>query len=153
MGLMAPEFDFLWSLYVILSTQAVVYFSLRTAVIWSGGLIVIAALFLMTAMGAAQCRSVSAAQVWPGRADRPAAVLRAEQPDSQAAVHRSGLVNPSGLVSSMCHLCNVQVTHFVRRQMSGLSFRPTSPDGCRHSHSDDGRRRRSVHGIGTQPVR
>ena len=39
--------------------------------------------------GAAQCRSVSAAQVWPGRADRRSAEFRAGQLDSQAAVYRS----------------------------------------------------------------
>jgi signal transduction histidine kinase len=53
LGFMAPEFDFLWSLYVILGTQAVEYFSLRAALMWSGLLIVTAGLFLMAAMGAA----------------------------------------------------------------------------------------------------
>jgi signal transduction histidine kinase len=53
LGFMAPEFDFLWSLYVILGTQAVEYFSFRAALMWSGLLIVIAAPFLIIAKGMA----------------------------------------------------------------------------------------------------
>lgn len=53
LGLLAPRFDFLWSLYVILGTQAVFYFPIRAAVVWCGLLIIIAAPFLITAMGAA----------------------------------------------------------------------------------------------------
>ncbi len=53
MGFIAPSFDFLWCLYIILAIQAFVYFPRRTASIWIGVLIVIAALFLTAAMGAA----------------------------------------------------------------------------------------------------
>jgi signal transduction histidine kinase len=53
MGLFAPEFDFLWSLYVILAIQAVDFFARRTALIWIGVLISIAGVGLMTAMGPA----------------------------------------------------------------------------------------------------
>lgn len=58
LGEMAPEFDFLWSLYVILGTQAVIYFPRRAALAWCGLLVVIAGLFLMAAMGAASGLSV-----------------------------------------------------------------------------------------------
>ena len=53
MGLLVVEFDFLWSLYIILAIQAFDFFSRRTALIWVGILSVIAGLFLMTGMGAA----------------------------------------------------------------------------------------------------
>jgi len=52
-GFLAPSFDFLWSLYVILAIYAFMYFPPRTASIAIGVLIVIAAPFLMAAMGAA----------------------------------------------------------------------------------------------------
>ena len=52
LGGMAPQFDFLGSLYVILGTQAVMYFSPRTAAVWCGLFIVSAGLFLMSVMGA-----------------------------------------------------------------------------------------------------
>ncbi|NTU62435.1 MAG: hypothetical protein HGB05_03325 [Chloroflexi bacterium] len=53
MGLLVVEFDFLWSLYIILAIQAFDFFSRRTALIWVGVLIVVASLFLMAGMGAA----------------------------------------------------------------------------------------------------
>ncbi len=52
-GFLAPSFDFLWSLYIILAIYALIYFPPRTASIAIGVLIVIAAPFLMAAMGAA----------------------------------------------------------------------------------------------------
>ncbi len=52
-GLLTPSFDFLWSLYIILAIYALIYFPPRTASITIGVLIVIAAPFLMAAMGAA----------------------------------------------------------------------------------------------------
>jgi signal transduction histidine kinase len=53
MGFLAAEFDFLWSLYIILAIQAFDFFPRRTALIWVGVLIAIAGLFLMTGMGLA----------------------------------------------------------------------------------------------------
>jgi signal transduction histidine kinase len=53
MGVIAPSFDFLWGLYVILAGQAYIDLPRRAALIWMGILIVIAGLFLMRAMGAA----------------------------------------------------------------------------------------------------
>jgi signal transduction histidine kinase len=52
-GFVAPPFDFLWNLYIILGIYAFVSFTPRTAAIAIGVLIVIAGWFLMTAMGAA----------------------------------------------------------------------------------------------------
>jgi signal transduction histidine kinase len=46
----APEFDFLWSLYVILAIQALDFFPRRTALIWIGVLIGLAGVFLMIEM-------------------------------------------------------------------------------------------------------
>jgi signal transduction histidine kinase len=53
MGRFAPEFDFLWSLYIILAIQAFDFFPRRTALIWIGVLIAIGGLGSMTAMGPA----------------------------------------------------------------------------------------------------
>jgi len=53
MGRFAPEFDFLWSLYIILAIQAFDFFSRRTALIWIGVLIAIGGVGLMTALGPA----------------------------------------------------------------------------------------------------
>jgi signal transduction histidine kinase len=53
LGVMAPEFDFLWSLYIILAIYAFMHFPRRIASIEIGVLIVIAAPFLIAAMGAA----------------------------------------------------------------------------------------------------
>jgi signal transduction histidine kinase len=53
-GFLAPEFDFLWNLYIILGIYAFVSFPPRTAAIVIGVLIVIAGLFLMTFIGAAR---------------------------------------------------------------------------------------------------
>jgi signal transduction histidine kinase len=50
MGRFAPEFDFLWSLYIILAIQAVDFFPRRTALIWIGVLIGLAGVFLMIEM-------------------------------------------------------------------------------------------------------
>jgi signal transduction histidine kinase len=53
MGLSAPSFDFLWSLYIILAIQTFIDFPRRTALIWIGVFSVIGGWFLMEAMGAA----------------------------------------------------------------------------------------------------
>jgi signal transduction histidine kinase len=53
LGLFAPEFDFLWSLYIILAIQAFDFFPRRTALIWIGVMIGIGGVGLMTAMGPA----------------------------------------------------------------------------------------------------
>jgi signal transduction histidine kinase len=53
MGFLAPSFDFLWGLYVILAGQAYIDLPRRAALIWMSVLSVIAGLFLMSAMGAA----------------------------------------------------------------------------------------------------
>ena len=53
MGFIVPEFNFLWGLYIILAGQAYHDLPRRTALIWMGGLIVIAGLFLMTTMDVA----------------------------------------------------------------------------------------------------
>jgi signal transduction histidine kinase len=53
LGLFAPEFDFLWSLYLILAIQAFDFFPRRTALIWIGVMIGIGGVGLMTAMGPA----------------------------------------------------------------------------------------------------
>lgn len=50
MGRFAPEFDFLWSLYIILAIQAVDFLPRRAALIWIGVLIGLAGLFLMLEM-------------------------------------------------------------------------------------------------------
>jgi signal transduction histidine kinase len=50
MGLIAPGYDFLWALYIILSIQALDFFARRAALIWSGVMIAIAGVSLMTAM-------------------------------------------------------------------------------------------------------
>jgi signal transduction histidine kinase len=46
----APEFDFLWSVYIILAIQALDFFPRRTALIWIGVLIGLAGAFLMIEM-------------------------------------------------------------------------------------------------------
>jgi signal transduction histidine kinase len=53
MALLAPTFDFLWGLYIILANQAYLDLPRRPALIWVSGWIVIAGLCLMTALGAA----------------------------------------------------------------------------------------------------
>ena len=53
LGVLAPDFDFLWSLYVSLGIYALLNFPRRSASIAIGVLIVIAARFLMAAMGIA----------------------------------------------------------------------------------------------------
>ncbi len=53
MGFLVPSFDFLWGLYVILAGQIYLYLPRRAALIWISVLIVIAGLFLMTALDAA----------------------------------------------------------------------------------------------------
>jgi signal transduction histidine kinase len=50
MGRFAPEFDFLWSLYVILAIQVLDFFPRRTALIWIGVLIGLAGVFLLIEM-------------------------------------------------------------------------------------------------------
>ncbi|HSD83559.1 MAG TPA: histidine kinase dimerization/phosphoacceptor domain-containing protein, partial [Anaerolineae bacterium] len=50
MSRFAPEFDFLWSLYVILAIQALDFFARRTALIWIGMMIGLAGVFLMIEM-------------------------------------------------------------------------------------------------------
>ncbi|HTP07414.1 MAG TPA: histidine kinase [Anaerolineae bacterium] len=46
----APQFDFLWSLYIILAIQAFDFFARRTALIWTGVMIGLAGAGLLTAM-------------------------------------------------------------------------------------------------------
>jgi signal transduction histidine kinase len=53
-GFLASEFDFLWNLYIILGIYAFVSFPRRTAATAIGVLIVIAGVFLMTAIGTAR---------------------------------------------------------------------------------------------------
>ncbi len=53
MGFSVPSFDFLWGLYIILAVQIYLYFPRRTALMWMGGWIVIASLFLIPTQGAA----------------------------------------------------------------------------------------------------
>jgi len=53
LGLFAPEFDFLWSLYIILAIQAFDFFSRRAALIWIGVMSAIGGVGLMTALGPA----------------------------------------------------------------------------------------------------
>ncbi len=50
MGRLAPTYDFLWALYIIVSIQALDYLAYRAALIWSGVMIAIAGVSLMTAM-------------------------------------------------------------------------------------------------------
>jgi signal transduction histidine kinase len=50
MSRFAPEFDFLWSLYIILAIQALDFLARRAALIWIGVLIGLAGLFLMIEM-------------------------------------------------------------------------------------------------------
>ncbi len=50
MGRIVPEYDFLWALYIILSIQALDSLPRRAALIWSGVMIAIAGMSLMTAM-------------------------------------------------------------------------------------------------------
>jgi signal transduction histidine kinase len=47
MGRFAPEFDFLWTLYIILAIQALDFFPRRAALIWIGVMIGLAGVFLM----------------------------------------------------------------------------------------------------------
>ncbi|CAG0932855.1 Sensor histidine kinase LnrJ [Thermoflexales bacterium] len=53
LGFLMPEFDFLWGLYIILAGQLYLSLPRRAALIWMSGLIIIAGLFLMTALGVA----------------------------------------------------------------------------------------------------
>ena len=50
MGRFAPEFDFLWSLYIILAIQTFDFFPRRAALIWIGVMIGLAGVGLMTAL-------------------------------------------------------------------------------------------------------
>lgn len=50
MSRLAPEFDFVWSLYVILAIQALDFFARRAALIWIAVLIGLAGVFLMIEM-------------------------------------------------------------------------------------------------------
>jgi len=50
MSRFAPEFDFLWSLYIILAIQAIDFFARRVALIWISVMIALAGVFLMIEM-------------------------------------------------------------------------------------------------------
>jgi len=50
MGRITPEYDFLWALYIILSIQALDSLPRRAALLWTGLMIAIAGVSLMTAM-------------------------------------------------------------------------------------------------------
>jgi signal transduction histidine kinase len=86
MGRFAPEFDFLWSLYIILAIQAVDFFARRAALIWIGVLIGLAGVCLMIemdppALGLAILLNLSAVGyflVWFTRVSRQAEVARYE---------------------------------------------------------------------------
>jgi signal transduction histidine kinase len=85
MGRFAPEFDFLWSLYVILAIQAYDFFPRRTALIWIGVLIGLAGVFLMIEMDPAlglaillNLMAVGYFLVWFTRVSRQAEVARNE---------------------------------------------------------------------------
>ena len=84
-GSFAPEFDFLWSLYVSLGIYAILNFSRRSASIAIGVLIVIAARFLIVAMGVAvglatllNLIALSYFIVWFTRLTQQAEIARAE---------------------------------------------------------------------------
>ncbi len=53
LGLLIPQLDFIWGLYIILATQAYIDLPRRTALLWISAYILIAGLFLMLAFGPA----------------------------------------------------------------------------------------------------